>query len=157
MTLAELAIVLSIIASGLFAGLMLTLVIVLQRMWRQMSPHDYIASMQRFLPAAKGHPVITAMTLVPILAPPLASFGFVRAGGWGLGVVSIVGALLMLGVLIVTLRLNFPIYDAVMAWEPNTEPDNWQAIRARFYALNGIRLGLSLALTVCLLLVLALD
>ena len=55
MTLTSAALMVSIAASGLFAGLMLTLVVILERMWRAMSVTGYIHAMQSFLPVAKGN------------------------------------------------------------------------------------------------------
>ena len=148
------ALAISLVCSGLFAGLMLTLVIVLQRMWLAMTYERYILSMQLFLTSAKGHPIITALTLLPIVLP-LFTLAEINTG-WSLTItLALMGAVASLLVLIVTLRLNFPIYEAIMAWQPNQQPDDdWQAIRTRFYQLNLMRFVLSLMATNCFLLAL---
>lgn len=143
----------SLVCSGLFAGLMLTLVIVLQRMWYAMAYKRYVMSMQTFLPAAKGHPIITALTLLPIVLP-LLTLAEVKTG-WSLTITfALAGAAASAAILFVTLRLNFPIYDAIMAWDSeNVDPD-WQAIRTRFYYLNVTRFALAFLATHCFLLAL---
>jgi hypothetical protein len=88
--------------------------------------------MQTFLPAAKGHPVISAITILPIILPllALASLSAIRAG------LALIAAVLALLPLLLTLRLNFPIYDTIMAWQPDAMPADWQAVRHRFHRLN---------------------
>lgn len=140
----EVILISSSVALGLFAGLMMTLVIVMQRMWGRMPVRDYIVAMQSFLPAAKGHPVITVLTLLPFLAPIIALIQLaddpatVRFG------IILVGTVLAVGPLVVTLRFNFPIYDTIMSWQPDTVPDDWQQVRQRFFWLNVARLTLAL-------------
>lgn len=156
MTPAELALIASIIATGLFSGLMMTLVLVNQRIWAAQNAAAYIADMQTFLPAAKGHPVIATLTLLPFLAPIVAIVAYAGDGGARLALV-IAGTLLAAGPFFVTLRFNFPIYDAIMGWEPGSEPAGWQAVRRRFYVLNLTRLLLAFSAMLCFLLALVVE
>lgn len=155
MNLPTLLLMAAVVASGLFTGLMLTLVVVMQRIWSALPAPAYVDAMQTFLPAAKGHPIITTITLVPILAPIVALAALSDAPASGAFIAALAGTLLALGPLLVTLRLNFPIYDTIMAW--TSPPPGWESVRQRFYRLNLLRLGLMLAAHLCLLSSLALG
>lgn len=155
MTLTSAALMVSIVASGLFAGLMLTLVVILERMWRAMSVTGYIHTMQSFLPIAKGNPIITLITLLPIVAPIPALIELNTASARTLFILALIGLVLACGPLLVTLRFNFPIYDAMMGWQADRPAQDWQAVRARFFRMNLIRLSLAFAAMVCFLMVLS--
>jgi uncharacterized membrane protein len=144
-------------ASGLFAGLMLTLVVIMDRMWRSLPASAYIESMQAFLPAAKGNPIITLLTLIPILLPVIALIGGAADSDSAPLVLPLVGALSSLAILLVTLRFNFPIYSAMMSWSADAPPQGWQAMRQRFQMMNGLRFALALTALVCFLVALALG
>ena len=144
-------------ASGMFAGLMLTLVVIMDRMWRTLPASAYIDSMQAFLPAAKGNPIITLLTLIPILLPLIALIAWAADADSAPFVLTLVGALSSLAILLVTLRFNFPIYSAMMSWSAGAPPQGWQAMRHRFRMMNGFRFVLALIALVCFLVVLALG
>jgi uncharacterized membrane protein len=155
MTLADVMLIISIIATGLFAGLMLTLVVILQKMWLQMPPTDYMQSMQTFLPAAKGNPIITVITLLPILAPILALIDLRANPSSRTFLLTLMGLVLAVGPFVVTLRFNFPVYNAMMNWQPEQPQAGWQALQMRFFVLNVVRLLLALAALLCFVLALA--
>lgn len=152
----DLILILSIVALGLFAGLMMTLVIVMERMWRALEAPSYVEAMQTFLPAAKGDPVIATLTMLPFLAPIIALILLARAGDAASTqfTATLVGTIFAVGPFVVTLRLNFPIYQTIMGWKAGTTPNNWQDIRQRFFMLNLIRMSLALAGMLCFLLAL---
>jgi hypothetical protein len=43
------------------------------------------------------------------------------------------------GVFLVSRLRSEPNYDAMLAWDPDTLPDDWEAVRAYYFALNWIR------------------
>jgi uncharacterized membrane protein len=152
-TLTNVALIVSSVSVGLFAGLMLTLVVILHQMWLKMTPSSYIESMQSFLPAAKGHPIITALTLLPIGTPILALIELGNPSD-GRFVLSLIGLLLASAILFVTLRLNFPIYDTMMGWQPRQPAADYERVRRRFFHLNLTRMLLSSGALLCFLLAL---
>jgi hypothetical protein len=154
MILAEIMLILSIIAAGLFAGLMLTLVVILHRMWLTMPAETYIRSMQTFLPAAKGNPFITTITLLPIIAPIAALVDGRANAGTGAFGLTLIGLILAFCPLLITLRLNFPIYQTMMNWQTASPPANLPQTRTRFQALNLARLLLAVGAMLCFLLAL---
>ncbi|MBZ0290545.1 MAG: DUF1772 domain-containing protein [Anaerolineae bacterium] len=155
MLFAQFALIVSIIACGLFAGLMLTLVVLLERMWRALPVTGYIQAMQSFLPVAKGNPIITVITLLPIVAPIPALLALNAASARTPFILASIGLLLACGPLLVTLRFNFPIYDTMMGWQTDPLPQDWQQMGNRFFRMNLIRLSLALAAMVCFLLALS--
>ncbi len=70
--------------------------------------------MRAFLPAAKGNPVITLITMAQFLAPVPALVEAIVVGDVVRAVLLGAGVLLALAPLVVTVRANFPIYAAVV-------------------------------------------
>lgn len=139
-------IALTTLSIGLFAGVMLTLVVILQRQWDRQDQATYVPAFRSFLRVAKGNPVIAALTFAGFLGP----FGL-AAQAYGVGSPDRAlwfggaGAVFLIGCLGVTLRLNFPIYDRAMGWQTADDAQGWQEVRRRFFALNGVRLGAACA------------
>ena len=48
-------------------------------------------------------------------------------------------ALVVAGPLLVSNRLAEPLYDVMLAWDPDAPPADWEATRARYFAINRIR------------------
>ena len=140
MTVSELFHALAILTTGLFSGLMMTLVIILQKQWLLMNRSEYYSNFQGFLKVAKGNALITVLTLFSFLVPLLFGILSVIAKKWALGVSLILaGMLFLIGCFVVTMKLNFPIYNKVASWRSENEATDWEDIRRRFYALNIIR------------------
>jgi uncharacterized membrane protein len=154
MPLVDAALIVSIISTGLFAGLMMTLVVIMQRMWAALPVTTYMEAMQSFLPAAKGNLFVTIIMFLPIFAPVGVLVGLRNESESSQFLLTLVGLILACGPFLVTLRLNFPIYDAMMHWQPTNPPHNWQQTRTRFFVLNLLRFILALGAMLCFLLAL---
>ncbi len=59
----------SVLSTGLFAGLLMTVVFFFQKALRELSGPQFALVMQRFLAIARTHPLNYAMTLVPGFVP----------------------------------------------------------------------------------------
>lgn len=130
----------SVTAAGLFAGLMLTLVVLMEPTWNQPHTPESIAALQVFLRVAKGHLIITLLTFAALLLPIPALLLLWQIGNSIAFLLALIGFLSFgLGVFGVTLRLNLPLYEVLMALEPENPTKNWQQFRQRFYWLNRIR------------------
>ncbi len=151
----EMAVILlgaSVTAVGLFAGLMLALVVLMEPTWNQRSMPDSIAELQTFLRVAKGHPVIAFLTFAGLLLPIPALILLWQMSNTTAFLLTLVGFLSFgLGVFGVTLRLNLPLYEVLMALEPDNPADRWELSRQRFYRLNRIRGLFSVLAHVCFL------
>jgi len=142
---------LGLLSVGLFAGLMMTLVVIMQRQWESLGKNEYVPYFKGFLLTAKGNPVISLLTFTSFLLP------------WGMGTLQLLngaalqgwisisaGVIFFGGCLLVTLWLNFPIYNKVIGWEHAEAATDWQEVRGRFYRLNVIRMSSALLTFVCL-------
>jgi len=130
----------SVAAAGLFTGLMMTLVVLMEDTWNQQEPTDSIRALQTFLTVAKGHPVITVVTFAGVLLPLLALILLWQMENTPALILTGVGFVVFtLGVLGVTVRLNLPLYEVLMGLDTESPADDWQESRKRFYWLNRVR------------------
>ena len=137
---------LSIVSSGLFAGLMMTLVFIMQRQWKTMTREGYYQNFKGFLSVAKGDGLITVLTLFSFLIPiPVGIIEILRGAFMEGLLVLIAGLVFLLGCFLVTMKLNFPIYNKVMAWKSADDAEDWDWVRRRFFLLNIIRFSSSAA------------
>jgi hypothetical protein len=134
-----------LLASGLFAGLMMTLAFVLRRQWDGMEARDFVPNFQGFLAVAKGNPAVTAITMAASLAPLAAGAISLARGALSRGALCALAGLAFLGgCLVFTLRVNFPIYERAMSWKgPEGAEDRLEILR-RFNRSNIVRLASSL-------------
>jgi uncharacterized membrane protein len=138
--------VLSLLSLGLFAGVMLALVAILQRQWALQSREDYVPYFRSFLLVAKGNPIISVLTFAGFLGPFGMSVYALSNQALTQGVFyACAGLTFLIGCLGVTLRLNFPIYDQVTQWVTPEAALEWASVRNRFFRLNLIRLGAAIA------------
>lgn len=156
-TIGIVALAVGLATTGLFSGLMFTLIVLLQAKWDQQDAAEYIPDIQSFLKTAKGHPMIALVLFAGLLAPIPA----LLMGG---EVATPVNVLLLLstlvfavGVLGVTVALNLPTYTAIMALDAQQPSAEWTRLRRRFYHLNLTRFVSSTTTFVLLIVAAALQ
>jgi uncharacterized membrane protein len=133
--------ILALLSAGLFAGLMMTLVVIMQRQWTSLGKEEYIQYFKGFLLIAKGNPIITLLTLASFILPTIVGINHIISGNNAQGVITIIaGIVFFLGCFGVTMRLNFPIYAEVTGWNDVESVTDWEEVRRRFYVLNVIRM-----------------
>lgn len=136
----------SIISIGLFAGLMMTLVFLLQRQWMKQQKDEYALYFKQFLLVAKGHPLVALLSFVSFIGPLYLAVQFPDTIAlWAAGLI------FFLGCFVVTVFLNLPIYRRVIAWKTTDDYASWQEVRARFFMLNIVRFASALTSLVLLL------
>lgn len=126
----------AIVSTGLFAGLMMTLVFLLQRQWLRQDKNEYAIYFKQFLLVAKGHPLVTLLSFVSFIAPFYLA---TQASGKVAWLYIASGTVFLVGCFIVTVFLNLPIYRRVIAWRTASDYTNWKEVRAKFFTLNIIR------------------
>jgi uncharacterized membrane protein len=140
MIIIEVLQVLSIIFLGLFAGLMLSLITIVEKHWRDMDQATYSVEFKRFLKLAKGDPLITLLTLGSFILPiclgiiELFSNNLVNATIFLLG-----GIVFFCGAFLVTIFLNLPLYKKVSLWNSEIARNELASVKLRFFRLNLIR------------------
>ncbi|MCU0513087.1 MAG: DUF1772 domain-containing protein [Anaerolineae bacterium] len=139
--LTTLALAGGILCTGLFSGLMFTLVFLLQLKWQQQTATAYITDIQPFLRVGKGNRAVTLILIGGILGPILALL--TGQGAAGAMVPLLTGLALLLfaaGAAGITLVFNLPVYTALMALDASAPAATWAALRRRFHRLNQARL-----------------
>jgi hypothetical protein len=148
-TAEEWALVASVFFSGLAAGFLGGLCMIVRPMQEAMDGREFRTFMETFLRFA-GHSwgkVFNyawsgGMTIGPVVAlvllwddPGSTSFLLTAIG---LGIV-------IVGVLIVSNVWKTPTYNVILAWDPEALPADWEAGRRRYFTINWIQLAVTWA------------
>jgi hypothetical protein len=132
--------------SGLWSGLTAMLTLVMHPMLAAMSGRDFARFLRAFLPVAR-HAWFNYLAIAGMIVSPIVAL--VALGGDPTGtpfVLTVIGlALTVAGPLLVSNRLAEPNYDVMLAWDPEAMPAGWEAIRRRYFALDWVRFGATLA------------
>lgn len=144
MILMDLFYSIAVLSTGLFSGLMMTLVFILQKQWMQMDRKDYYSYFRGFLLVAKGNGLITALTMVSFLIPIFIGIFMINNNLHLIGfLITLSGIIFFIGCFLVTIFLNLPIYARVVSWNNELEASDWEDVRRRFFLLNIIRFSAS--------------
>jgi hypothetical protein len=139
----------TVFLSGLASGLLGMLSTIMRPMLAAMDGRDFRNFMETFLRFAGkswgrvyNYAWSLGMTVGPIVALVLlwddpGSTSFVLTA-IGLGIV-------IVGVLIVSNVWKTPIYNMILAWNPDAMPADWEAGRRRYFAINWIQLAVTWA------------
>ncbi|HBB35537.1 MAG TPA: DUF1772 domain-containing protein [Cyanobacteria bacterium UBA8803] len=128
------------ISTGLFTGLLLTMLLIFQPILNQLSATEYVEVMQRFLSVARRSPLNVTLMVTSILAPLPTLFGFYQSSNWlGFRLASMGITIFFVGMFLVSRFLNEPLYDQILGWTSKTLPIDWQAVLQQWYILNIVR------------------
>lgn len=139
--LQDILINLSIVSSGLFCGLIMTLVFILQKQWVLLDDETYKNTFRLFLKVAKNHWLITIFTLYSFIVP--ITIGLMNTQTVNGLMYLIAGIIFFIGCILVTVKFNFTLYDRVMN-HSNDKLKDVSEIKQRFYVLNIVRFSSSL-------------
>lgn len=142
MDMTQVALVVTTITAGGFAGIIAAMVGVIQRMLNGLGYREYTLAMQGIIVSGRRSMIVRALLLTPILAAVITLitlWGGVRQGPF---VLTLLGLLAFIaGPLLVSRFFNEPWYDRVMAWSPDQSPaSDWQHERMHWFRLNLARL-----------------
>jgi hypothetical protein len=140
LSVAEWALVASVVFSGLWSGLLAMLTLVMHPMLRAMDGASFARFLRAFLPTARNAPFNYIAVLGMVVAPVVALFGL-DSGDSAFVLTAIGLALTIAGPLLVSNRLSEPNYDVMLAWDPDHLPEGWEATRERYFTLNWVRAG----------------
>lgn len=155
MDIIHIELIIAILASGGFAGIIAAMAGILQAVLNTLEYRDYTIVMQGIIISGRKALIVWAFLLAGLAAGAASVISL-----WGN--MSLPAFLLALGGLIafivgpilVSRWLNEPWYDQVMAWSPSETRPGWQQSRMQWYWFNLARL--LIALLSCLLFTLAL-
>jgi hypothetical protein len=153
MTTIHILLGLSIIASGLFTGLLVAVVALLQPTLKPLSASEFTVVMRHFLPVARKAPVNYALVLTPMLAPAIVLGLTWDQMATPLFSLILIGWLAFMAGPFLTSRFAAePLYDVILGWTVQSPPPDWQVTRDRYFRLNLVRLiGSGLAFLLFLL------
>ena len=142
MTVDQLALATSGVFAGLWSGLLGMLTLVMHPMLAAMNAADFERFLRSFLPVARrawfNYACAIGMAVAPIIAlvslrddPSSVPF-----------LLTAIGLILVVVFVYVVSNLwKEPLYDVMLAWDPETTPADWQAGRQRYFAINWIQTG----------------
>jgi uncharacterized membrane protein len=141
------------ISTGLFTGLLMTILAFFQRALKDLTASEFTLVMQRFLRVVRTHPLHYGLVITSLLAPITALVLLGGSAGSLTFVLTLVGLIsFAAGPVLVSRYLVEPIYDVFLSWEIESPPENWREARDRYFRLNVIR-GLGSGTTFVLFLV----
>jgi hypothetical protein len=141
MTVEEWGLIACVVFAGLWSGLLAMLTLVLHPMLTGMDGPGFARFLRAFLPVARRAPINYVTVFGMVIAPVVVLFALDDAGDLPFVLTAIGLALTVAGPLLVSNRLAEPNYDAMLAWNPDAMPRDWEAGRRRYFALNWIRAG----------------
>jgi hypothetical protein len=146
---ADIGLGLSVIAAGLWSGLLLTLTTILHPMFAARGATGFTEDMRRFLPIARRSPTNYVPVVALICSPVVALVGLRDQAGSAPFVLTSVGlAATVTGPLLMSSLVAEPDYAVILGWDPSAVPEDWRIARRRYFRLNWIRGALTwLALT----------
>ena len=146
---ADIGLGLSVVATALWSGLLLTLTTILHPMFAPRDAAGFVEDMRRFLPIARRSPTNYVLVIALLCSPVIALVGLRDRAGSAPFVLTALGlAAVVAGPLLMSRLLAEPNYAVILGWDPAALPDDWQVARARYFRLNWVRGALTwLALT----------
>jgi hypothetical protein len=137
---ADIGLGLSVVATALWSGLLLTLTTILHPMFAPQDAAGFTADMRRFLPIARRSPTNYVLVVALVVSPVVALVGLWSEAGSAPFVLTALGlAATVAGPLVISSRLAEPNYEVILGWDPAAVPDSWTTARARYFRLNWIR------------------
>ena len=129
-----------VLSTGLFTGLLMTVLFFFERALRELSGPEFAMVMQRFLKITRTHPLNYAMVLVSGFAP-IAVLVMLRESSGSAAFVLIAAGLLAFwcGSILPSTFIAQPVYGAFMSWEIDAPPQDWREARDRYFRVNLVR------------------
>ncbi len=140
MTLDQVLVGVTIISTGLFTGLLMTVLFFFERALRELSGAEFTLVMQRFLEITRRHPLNYAMVLTSGFVP-IAVLVILRDSPGSPPFVLIAVGLLAFwcGPVLTSSFVAQPVYGVFMSWTIDAPPQDWRKARDRYFRANVVR------------------
>jgi hypothetical protein len=146
----EIFLTISVVAAGLWSGLLLTLTTILHPMFASRDDAGLSEDLHRFLPVARKSPTNYVLVAFLVLAPVASVVSLWSDFGSTAFVLAAVGtALTLIGPLAMSSQLAEPNYDVLLAWEGGQEPAEWPQARQKYFLYNWLRAGITWVAFAC--------
>ena len=134
----EWAVLAAVVFTGLWSGLLAMLTLVMHPMLARMSGSEFARFIDAFIPVARVAPINYAAVAGMVISPVVALIA-IDTSETAFVLTAAGLALTIAGPLLVSNRLAEPNYDAMLAWNPDSLPQDWESVKARYLRLNWIR------------------
>jgi uncharacterized membrane protein len=130
----------AVVSTGLFTGLLITILAFFQKALKDLSGPEFVLVMQRFLGIVRTHLLNYAMVFTSGFGPIVALVVLREDPGSAAFVLTLVGLLAFwCGPILTSRFLAEPIYDIFLSWEIDAPPEDWLTARERYFRINAIR------------------
>jgi hypothetical protein len=137
----ELALAASVVFAGLWSGLLGMLTLVMHPMLAAMDGRGFEGFLRAFLPVGRKAWFNYACALGMAIAPIVALVLLWDDRGSASFVLTAIGlAVVIVGVYVVSNGWKEPLYDVMLAWDPDAVPPEWEAGRRKYFTINWIQL-----------------
>ena len=150
MTFIHVLICIIVISTGLFTGLLMTVLFFFERALRDLSGTEFTVVMQRFLKITRTHPLNYAMVITSGFLP-VALLVMLRENPGDPSFVLIGVGLLVFwcGPVLTSRFVAQPVYGVFMSWKIDAPPQDWLKARDRYFRANVVRGLVSAVAFVC--------
>ncbi len=147
MTSMQVLLGITVVNTGLFTGLLMTVLFFFERALRDLSGPEFTLAMQRFLKITRIHPLNYAMVLTSGILPVAVLVMLRENLGSSSFVLSAIGLLAFwCGSILPSTFIAQPLYGDFMSWEIDAPPQDWRETRDRYFRVNVVRgLGSAIA------------
>jgi hypothetical protein len=158
MTLFDVLLAISVFSTGLFTGLLMTVVFFFQRALKELSGSEFALVMQRFLGITRTHPLNYAMVLTSGFVPIAALLALREHVGSAAFLLTLVGLLAFwCGSILPSTFIAQPVYGVFMGWDIDAPPQDWRVARDRYFRVNVVRGLGSVTAFICFVVALSLS
>jgi hypothetical protein len=134
------ALVAGVVFAGLWSGLLGMLTLVMHTMLAGMDGREFERFLRAFLPVGRRAWFNYVCALGMAIAPTVALVHLWDDRGDAAFVLTALGlAIVVVGVYVVSNVWKEPLYDVMLAWEPESMPAEWLGGRRRYFAINWIQ------------------
>jgi uncharacterized membrane protein len=130
----------AVISTGLFTGLLMTVLFFFERALRDLPGTEFTVVMQRFLKITRTHPLNYGMVLISGFVP-IAVLVILRENpGSPTFLLTLLGLLAFwCGPVLTSRFVAQPVYGVFMSWEADAPPQDWREARERYFRANVFR------------------
>jgi hypothetical protein len=140
MTSIQVLLGITVVSTGLFTGLLMTVVFFFERALKDLSGPEFALVMQRFLKITRTHPLNYAMVLTSGIAPVAVLVMLGEYVGSPAFVLSAIGLLAFwCGSILPSTFVAQPLYGVFMSWGTDAPPQDWREARNRYFRVNVVR------------------
>jgi hypothetical protein len=140
MTSIQVLLGIAVVSTGLFTGLLMTVVFFFERALKALYGPEFALVMQRFLKITRTHPLNYTMVLISGLTPVAVLVMLRENLGSPSFVLSAIGLLAFwCGSILPSTFIAQSLYGVFMSWEIDAPPQDWREARERYFRVNVVR------------------